>query len=1043
MNTLNPLLIAKRLFFVSISCLYSSISAQTVHFDFDTGESNVEFFSGVTSNLTVDLSQYGRVQVADAVWLEISPLLGASAASGHVNNAGIGVAVGNGGNQLGNNESLTFAFYDALTGGNAVTVDLLNLEFGNFEGGDDGAIVSTGDLSDITLSADVNSSGTGYNYVSNTHILSFAEDAVTVSSFTVSDNSSTSGAGSRINSLTFSVPAQSVIRNEDAPNIIYIIVDDMGYSDLGSFGGEIDTPNLDRLADEGLRFRQHYTYAKCETSRTSLLTGMYYEKSGLKIRRTVGAKTVAEILKAADYRTAITGKWHMENPNDGMGEQHPLDRGFDYFYGILGGSSHFYDPGNVIRENRTLYLNSELPSDFYATDYFAQKGIGFIQTVHAENTADADITNDKPFFLYLAFTAPHEPLQAPSALIAKYRNRMYQASPSVDKSWDDFREERYQRQLDLGIVDSSWPLSPKPDHLPEWDDLTDAQKDLEDFRQAVYAAMIEQVDYQVGQLLDELDTLGLRNDTLIYFVSDNGGSAYGAVNQQQDSSIQADENGRTAGKRLRVSSAGAWMSNTPFRFYKQNQHNGGVLTPMIVSWPGAIDPSRDGDIEDIAVHLYDFAPTAADLAGVTMSNAFPAAPTHDGISFASYFRESAVPERVGGIGFNYQASDFAYLDYPWKIASYRRRPWELYNMETDRTEVNDLAFRMPAKVAELSTAFQNWIASRDIDNPSPSSIFDGMETDTSTYSDMVNFYDSITGSGAVVSQTDPQFEVTSIGSVASLTIDTDQTNNGRWTTTMDAGQIGGSSDEFVFAYKSVGGDGYSSCKVVGLQSGGSHRRAGVMYRANVDADAPFVFLEVNNNGGSPVVQFRSRSSAGANATLSTSSASVSLPVFLRLDRKLNDFTGYYSMDGRNWSELGTVNVDLPASTLVGTAVCPQTNGSTGTVIFAAPKVYSYADYPTVDSDLNGKADLLEYAAGYQEMSVSVSLDSDVSVQFDRMQDASFLNYSVQSSDDLNTWEPDATMTQSSAVSGDAGMETVTFSGELPAATKRFYRIEIN
>lgn len=1012
------------------------VAARTVHFDFDDSEADVEFFPGITANASIDLATHGRVLVDTDLWLEVSAQADGSATSAHVNDGGLGVEGGNGSNQIGTNETLVFNFYDAATGGNPVEVELGTIWWDNFADEGDGAVVSTGDLLDITVDGDVNAPSTGYNY--SPYTLSFDVDAVTVSTFSIWGDSATSTAGGRVNAIQFFQtgdrprPPPPVTPNPDAPNIVYIIVDDMGYSDLGCFGGEIDTPEIDRLAEEGIRFRQHYTHAKCETSRTSMLTGMYYEKCGLKIQRNTGALTVGEILGAANYHTGIAGKWHMENPKDGMGVQHPLDRGFDFFYGILGGSSFFYNPGDVIYSNRTLLPQSQLPPNFYSTDAFAENGRIFIQSVYDENNADADPTNDRPFFLYLAFTAPHEPLQAPSALIAKYRN-------SYSSGWDRVRQARYQRQLELGIVEPEWPLSQKPDHLPEWDSLPANIQDMEDLRMAIYAAMIERVDYQVGLLVDQLEALGIRNNTLVYFVSDNGASPYGALAQDYSTTMGYDENGQTAGKRLRSGEPWAWMSNTPFRYYKQNQYNGGICTPMIVSWPDGI--TQTNAISDLPTHIMDAVPTMADLAGVDLALHFPDVPSFDGVSLVDYFADEIEPARPDGLGFEFQAMDYAYIDYPWKIVSYRQRPWALYDLQADRTEVNNLAIFDPVRVAEMTLDYQNWMAERDKDSPAPSSIFSGMEPATSIYKDLVEYRNPLTGD--VYSPTDPQFSVNTIGTVNNLTIDTDQTADGRWTATMDALRIGNASDDFVLVSKEVNGDGYVSAKITELTTGGPNRRAGVMVRESTTDNAAFVMLEVNYNDGSPMVQFRTRETTGATALLGDHT-SVSLPVWLRVNRKLNTFEGFYSQDGRTWLSTGSIQQTMNRVAHTGVALCPQTTSGTGTITFSEPFVYAIREFPRMDSDQNGSADLIDFSSGRQGFGLSLDPITDgagLSLSYRRLADPAELSFSFEESENMKDWFPSAWVFDSSETTSVPDVNKFIYRPESPpTVSNMFYRL---
>lgn len=725
------------------------------------------------------------------------------------------------------------------------------------------------------------------------------------------------------------------------PNIIYIIVDDMGYSDLGSFGGEIDTPRIDQLASEGIRFRQHYTFAKCETSRTAMLSGMFHNKAGLKLNPESGAKSAAEILKQAGYTTAISGKWHMDLKINGK-KQHPLDRGFDYFYGLKIGSNYFFNPAdNAVWENRKSFTLKELLTedpDYYMTDAIADKAIGFINRTHANNK---ETGKDQPFFLYLAFNAPHTPLQAPSALIKKYQTQTNYA----EKGWDKIRENRYKKQIDLGIVDPKWKLSESPDHLPNWDNFTEKEKEIEGFRMSVYAAMIDRMDTKIGDLLDELERLGIRDNTLIYFVSDNGASPYDLLTAKQHMDMIVDERARTiksnrVAHRMRPGAGWSWVSNTPFRYYKQHQYNGGVMTPMIVSWPAKI--KQLGTISDFPTHIMDAVPTMADIAGLSQKD-FPNSPTWDGISLKSIFLENKEPAR-NNFALEFQRQEFGYLSYPWKITSYRGGRWKLYNLEDDRSETNDLSIERTDIINKLAAEYTVWMKDKnDFIASNAAKIvknFDGTSKTISNHN-LINFRNH---QGKIAYQTDPQFKVAQIGQVSVQKFDTDITKQGQWTLTHQASKIGGTKDSFTFAYKELSGK--KSSTEIRLDSfgatGGTHRRAGLMYRATTAPDSPFAFLEVNHNANKPVIQWRFRTAAGKNAQLVPIAKNISFPIWLKLVEENNQYIGYYSTDGRNWTETklpSNTGVQNTEMSLTGVALCSQSEkDKVSTFTFSSPSV---------------------------------------------------------------------------------------------------------
>jgi arylsulfatase len=381
----------------------------------------------------------------------------------------------------------------------------------------------------------------------------------------------------------------------EKPNIIVILVDDMGFSDIGCYGSEIPTPNLDALAAGGLRFTQFYNTGRCCPTRASLMTGLYSHQTGVgHMTQDKGAlgyrgrlndqcATFAEELKPAGYFTAISGKWHV-GQEAGVT---PWSRGFDRSLNAPAGG--FYLPASP---RAKLFLNGEaltnddprLPKDWYSTDLWTTFGLKFIDEAKAAN---------KPFFLYLAHNAPHFPLQAPAADIAKFRGK-YQAG------WDAIRLQRHAKQIELGIVDKAWPAAPRPAAINAWDSLTAAEQDRFDHLMAVYAAVVSRMDDSIGNLVAGLKQRGMFDNTLILFMSDNGGNAESGPRGRTDGDPTAAESNWFCGE------SWAFLQNTPFRRYKHFNHEGGIATPLIAHWPLGI--AAKNELRPQPAHLIDAHP---------------------------------------------------------------------------------------------------------------------------------------------------------------------------------------------------------------------------------------------------------------------------------------------------------------------------------------------------------------------------------------------------------------------------------------------------
>ena len=356
---------------------------------------------------------------------------------------------------------------------------------------------------------------------------------------------------------------------ENRPNIIIIMADDLGYADLGCYGGEIKTPVLDSLAKNGVRFSQFYNTAKCHSSRVDLLTGMYCGQAGSS-KLSVGP-TIAEVLRPAGYNTIMVGKWHLD--------REPTDKGFEKYFGHLSGATNFFTGDQTFRLNGKKY---EVPkSGFYTTDAKTDYAIRFINEALKEE-------KKKPFFLYLAYNAPHYPLHAPKEEVMKYRGQYKQG-------WDELRKQRYSRQIEMGLIQKDWALSPAPENVRQWESLSEKEKDWEDFRMAAYAGMVDRMDQGIGRLVKELKEKNIFDNTILMFCSDNGACPFERT-QGAEKMPWDPESYWT------YDTGWAHAGNTPFRWYKQNQHEGGISSPLIVHWPKGIKLKK-GSISDRVGHL--------------------------------------------------------------------------------------------------------------------------------------------------------------------------------------------------------------------------------------------------------------------------------------------------------------------------------------------------------------------------------------------------------------------------------------------------------
>ena len=457
------------------------------------------------------------------------------------------------------------------------------------------------------------------------------------------------------------------------PNVVLMMVDDMGWSDLGCYGSEIETPTLDKLAANGLRFRQFYNTAKCSQSRATLLSGLYHNDVGIMALN--NCWTLAEAMKQAGYRTIMTGKWHLK--------KEPTDRGFDRYFGHLSGATDFFAGNNSFRLNGKKF---QVPaSGFYTTDANTDYAIRFIKEAHKDK---------KPFFCYVAHNAPHYPLQAPKKDVEKYLGK-------YRLGWDKLRQKRYAKQQELGLIKKSWKLAPRPKDVPAWASLSKDRQKKEDLRMATYAAMIDRVDQNLARLVKQLKELGAFEDTLILFVSDNGACPFNRNHHINKMPWEARSH-------WTYDKGWAHACNTPFREYKRNQHEGGISTPFIAHWPNGMKVKK-GSITDHVGHLVDVMPTLLALTGVSYPKEFggQALKPLRGRSLLPIF-QAKEPSPRGKLYFDFAGRHHALRDGKWKLVTKDGQPWELYDVELDRPEQKDLSKVEAERKLRMQELWQRW-----------------------------------------------------------------------------------------------------------------------------------------------------------------------------------------------------------------------------------------------------------------------------------------------------------------------------------------------
>jgi len=514
------------------------------------------------------------------------------------------------------------------------------------------------------------------------------------------------------------------------PNIVLMMADDMGYSDIGCYGGEIRTPNLDGLAADGLRFTQFYNTARCCPTWASLMSGLYQHQAGVghmmgdygidSYRGDLSNKcvTIAEVLKLAGYGTYMSGKWHVTRHRGPEGPKHnwPRQRGYDRFFGTIHGAGCFYDPCSLTRDN------TQIPpgDDFYYTDAISDNAVEFIREHKADN----------PFFMYVAYTAPHWPMHALPQDIARYKGR-------YAGGWDALRAERHKRMIEMGIVDKKWELTPRDAGVEPWEQTEDKQ--WHQRRMEVYAAMVDCLDQGVGRIVEQLKESGHLENTLIFFLADNGGCAeeYGSdeaikpdpskdipLKPMDKNALQPDMQPKVTrdGRPVRtgygvmpgpadtyIAYGRPWAnsSNTPFRLYKHWVHEGGISTPLIAHWPKCI--KARGKLRHQPGHLIDIMATCVDVADAEYPSEYKGnkITPMEGKSLVPAFDNKPIQREA--IYWEHEGNR-AVRQGKWKLVSKHPGQWELYDIEADRTELTDLAQKYPEKLEQLKVLYKSWAA---------------------------------------------------------------------------------------------------------------------------------------------------------------------------------------------------------------------------------------------------------------------------------------------------------------------------------------------
>ena len=488
------------------------------------------------------------------------------------------------------------------------------------------------------------------------------------------------------------------------PNIIVILADDMGYSDLGCYGSEIRTPSLDALAAKGIRFTHAYNSARCCPARASLLTGLHPHQAGMGWMTAADlgpdgyagnlndrCLTIAEALAEGGYRSYMSGKWHLASVRsigpEGPKHSWPRQRGFDRYYGTLAGGGSYFTP-RITSDNDPI----EREEGFYYTDAISDNACRFIEDHRTQHTED-------PFFLYVAYTTPHWPLHAKPEDIARYRGK-------YRSGWDAMRIEKFNRMRAMDLLDENWSLSPRDPEVPAWESLSPEKQDEFDLRMAIYSAQIDCMDQGIGRIVRTLEAGGILDDTLMIFLSDNGG-CHEEIHRKNDDpkDFGTDRSFESYGRPW------ANYSNTPFREFKSWVHEGGIATPMIAHWGKGI--TGGGRFYHGPVHITDFMPTCLELARTDYAPD-PARNAWDlvGKSFTPAF--TGEPIERDCIFWEHEANR-ALREGKWKlVAKGIDGPWELYDMEIDRTELNDLSGEHPDRAERMASKWEHIAETTDV-----------------------------------------------------------------------------------------------------------------------------------------------------------------------------------------------------------------------------------------------------------------------------------------------------------------------------------------
>jgi arylsulfatase len=524
------------------------------------------------------------------------------------------------------------------------------------------------------------------------------------------------------------------------PNIIVILADDLGYSDLGSYGGEIHTPNIDFLAQNGIRYRQFYNTSRCCPTRASLLTGLYNHQAGIGKMTTAegqpgyeghitkNAVTLAEVLKTAGYQTGMTGKWHVsntlaqKNPEEQLAwlnhqkefgnfspiDQYPTNRGFDKFFGTIWGVIDFFDPFSLVNGTEPV---KTVPKNYYHTDAINDTTVSYI---------NGFAKSDKPFFIYVAQNAPHWPLMAEPKDIEKYKD-------TYKKGWQAIRKARYEKMIKLGLIDpAKKKLEANPKNLPSWEN--NPTKEWDSQAMAVHAAMIDRMDQGIGRIIQALKQNDQLDNTLILFLSDNGaspedcakyGKGFDRPSETRDGReiVYATEKQVLPGPETSYASIGphwAMVANTPYKYWKAESTEGGINTPMIAFWPKGI-AAKKGSFSDHKGHVMDLMSTFCELAGASYPQNFNGTKitATTGQSLVSSFKNNDSKGHNELFNEHFGAR-YARKDN-WKLVSLANDTiWQLYNLKNDRSETTDLAAKNPDKVKELSALWVNWASTHQV-----------------------------------------------------------------------------------------------------------------------------------------------------------------------------------------------------------------------------------------------------------------------------------------------------------------------------------------